>query len=482
MNVLLLRPDPGNERFGLGPFFRVEPLGLEYVASALRARGHEPAIVDMRFYGGRLASCIHRTRPRIVGISAMHALEFDRVLATAREVRRLSPEAFIVVGGHAAAAYPGPLETGDIDAVCVDDGEEVLPALADALAEGRSPATVPALRLATPDGWISTPPLSDRTALDRVPVPARDLVERHRNGYHCLLFKPVWLVETARGCPYRCNFCSVWQLYDRSFRERSIGAVVDDLASVGDAVFIADDLFWNHQARSLELAKALRKRGVFKRWLLVQTRTDLVCRNPELLEAWRPLAKDFDIFFGLESASDEGLANVAKDARVSSSVQAAEISRSMGFGVTGNFLVDPDWREEQFHELWDFVAKHGFQRAGYTILTPLPGTELFRKLAPILAGQPWYKYDMHHVLWEPRLGAKRFFELYAETWRRSILNTSGEKTWIEWIRQVRPAQIPYLTRVLLRTQRMMKPQAYLREHEASLVPAREIPNDAEPAS
>ena len=63
---------------------------------------------------------------------------------------------------------------------------------------------------------------------------------------------------------------------------------------------------------------------------------------------------------------------------------------------------------------------------------------------------------MHHVLWEPRLGAQRFFELYAETWRRSILNTSGEKSWIEWMRQVKPAQIPYLTRVLLRTQRMMK--------------------------
>ena len=482
MNVLLLRPDPGNERFGLGPFFRVEPLGLEYVASALRARGHEPSIVDMRFPGGRLASWIRRTRPRVVGISAMHALEFDRVLATAREVRRLSPEAFIVVGGHAAAAYPGPLESGEIDAVCVNDGEEVLPALADALAAGRSPATVPALRLATPDGWISTPPLSDRTALDRVPVPARDLIERHRNEYHCLLFKPVWLVETARGCPFRCTFCSVWQLYDRSFRERSIGAVVDDLASVGDAVFIADDLFWHHPARSLELAKALRKRGVFKRWLLVQTRTDLVCRNPELLEAWRPLAKDFDIFFGLESASDEGLANVVKDARVSSSVEAAAISRSMRYGVTGNFLVDPDWTEEHFRELWDFVAKHGFQRAGYTILTPLPGTELFQKLSPILEGQPWFKYDMHHVLWEPRLGAKRFFELYAETWRRSILNMSGEKRWSEWMRQIRPSQVPYLTRVLLRTQRMMKAQAYLREHEASLVPAREIPNDAEPAS
>jgi radical SAM superfamily enzyme YgiQ (UPF0313 family) len=247
---------------------------------------------------------------------------------------------------------------------------------------------------------------------------------------------------------------------------------------VGDSVFIADDLFWHHPARSLELAQALKKRGIRKRWLLVQTRTDLVCRSAELLEAWRPLAKDFDIFFGLEAASDDGLANVVKDSSVSASIEAARISRSMGYGVTGNFLVDPDWTEEDFQELWDFVARHGFQRAGYTILTPLPGTELHQKLAPALAGQPWFKYDMHHVLWEPRLGARRFFELYAETWRRSILNLGGEKKWSDWMRQVRPSEIPYLTRVLLRTQRMMNARAYLKEHDASRVTPVEIPSEA----
>ena len=465
MNVLLIRPDPGNERFGLGPFFRVEPLGLEYVASALRGRGHEPAIADLRF--GRLSGWLGRTRPGLVGISCMHALEYDRVIEAARWVRRACPGAFILVGGHAAAAFPGPLQVPEIDAICVDDGEEVVPAVADALSSGRRLEEVPALHLRTPDGWISTRPLEERTGLDRVPTPARDLVARDRSRYHCLLFKPVWLVETARGCPFRCNFCSVWQLYGRSFRERSIGAVVDDFAAAGDAVFIADDLFWNHPERSRELAEALRARGVRKRWILVQTRTDMVCRHADLLEAWRPLAKDFDIFFGLEAASDAALASVSKDVGVSSSIEAARIARSMDYGVTGNFLVDPDWDEPQFEELWDFVAKNGFQRAGYTILTPLPGTDLFQKLAPILEGQPWFKYDMHHVLWEPRLGAKRFFELYAETWRRSILNTSGEKHWIDWMRQIKPSQIPYLTRVLLRTQRMMKASAYLKEHEAT---------------
>ena len=483
MNVLLFRPDPGNERFGLGPFFRVEPLGLEYVASALRDRGHEPTIVDLRF-GHSVRSWVRRTRPSVVGISCMHALEYDRVIETAREVRRASPDAFILVGGHAAAAYPGPLESPEIDAICTDDGEEVVPAVVEAIRAGRPLTDVPALRVRTPGGWTVTAPLEDRTGLDAVPRPARDLVERDRTQYHCLLFRPVWLVETARGCPFRCNFCSVWQLYGRSFRERSVGAVVDDFASVGDAVFIADDLFWNHADRSRELARALKKRGVKKRWILVQTRTDLVGRNADLLEEWRPIAKDFDIFFGLEAASDAKLAGVTKDAPVSASLEAARISRELRYGVTGNFLVDPDWDEAQFHELWDFVAAHGFQRAGYTILTPLPGTELFQKLAPVLEGQPWFKYDMHHVLWEPRLGAKRFFEMYAETWRRSILNTSGEKRWIDWMRQIKPGEIPYLTRVLIRTQRMMKAAAYMKEHEEAqrVAPLRSAPPQALTAS
>lgn len=46
MRVLLLRPVPGNERFGLGPFFRIEPLGMEYIAAALEARGHHITLVD----------------------------------------------------------------------------------------------------------------------------------------------------------------------------------------------------------------------------------------------------------------------------------------------------------------------------------------------------------------------------------------------------------------------------------------------------
>ncbi len=463
MNILLLRPNPGNEQFGLGPFFRVEPLGLEYVAAALLARGHAVTIADLRFRPGA-AAWVRRTRPRVVGISCLHALEYDRVVETAREVRRASPDTFILVGGHAAMAFSEPLEEDCIDAISLDDGEEVVPALADALEKGAPLGEVPGLKLRTVDGWVATRPQDGRTGLDLVPLPARHLVDRHRSGYHCLLFKPVWLIETARGCPFRCSFCSVWQLYDRTYRERGIDAVVEDFAATGDAIFVADDLFWNNPARSLELASALKKRGVFKRWILVQSRTDMISRSADLLEAWRPLARDFDIFLGFEFASDRGLSGITKDAGVRESLEAVRVARSHRYGINGNFLIDPDWTEDDFRELWDFVARHGLQRSGFTLLTPLPGTDSYRDNAHRIEGHPWSDFDMHHLLWEPRLGAERFCELYAETWRRSILNTSGDKKLIDWLRQVRPMQIPYMIRVLRRTQVMMNPKTYLREY------------------
>src|SRR4029077_17741089 len=107
MHVLLLRPVPGNDRFGLGPFFRIEPLGLEYIAAALEQRGHRVTIADLR-YSRSIDSLLRTTRPGLVGIACMHALETDDVLALAVHLRRASADAFILVGGHSAAAYPSP--------------------------------------------------------------------------------------------------------------------------------------------------------------------------------------------------------------------------------------------------------------------------------------------------------------------------------------------------------------------------------------
>lgn len=471
LNVLLLRPDPVNERFGLGPFFRVEPLGLEYLAASVRHLGARCAIADLRF-GPSLASWLRRTRPRAVGISCTHALEYDEVVATARAVRQLAPATFIVVGGHAAASFPAPLDDPSIDAICSAEGELVFPALLEALSGRRRLGSVPGLLLREGGDWRPTGPPEQALSLDAVPLPARELCDHQRHGYLCLNYQPIWLLETARGCPYRCTFCSVWQLYGRRVRERSIGAVVEDFAAVGPHVFVADDMFWHPPERSLELARALRQRGIHKRWLLVQARNDTVAEHAELLAEWRPLADRIDIFFGFESPSDAELTALDKDSDVSRTVAGIQAARDAGYGVTGNFLIDPDWDVEDFERLWAFVATHKLRRAGYTVLTPLPGTAYFEQVRERVRGQPWFKYDMHHLLWEPRLGKQRFFELFAETWRRSVLNVRGEKKVWEWLRQIEPRHVPRLLHVLWRTQRLMDPAAYWREERSAPVSPR----------
>ena len=472
MDILLLRPAPSNERFGLGPFFRIEPLGLEYIAAALESRGHRVTVRDLRF-SEPLERVLATTRPALVGVACMHALEIDDVRAVVTRVRRATAGAHVIVGGHSAAAYPNPFFTADIDAICLDDGERAVPRLADALAAGRPLEEVPGWLMKRGVTWHRTPDPDAPFALDAVPLPARHLVEGWRHRYACLHHRPAYLVETARGCPFRCSFCSVWQLFDRSVRERSIDSVCRDFASTGDQIFVADDLFWHHPSRSRALADALIARGVRKDWILVQTRVDVVARHPELLDAWRPLAREFDIFFGLEAATDAGLAGLTKDAKISDTTSALAIARELRYGVTGNFVIDPDWTEADFERLWAFVEHYRLSRAGFTILTPLPGTAYYERSRERIRAEAWSQFDMHHLLWEPRLGVERFFELYCETWRRSVLNLKGEKKVWHWLAHAKPRHWMHLLRVLNRTQHMMRPAHYVRDH--ALAPASEPP-------
>ena len=350
-----------------------------------------------------------------------------------------------------------------VDAICIGEGEMLLPALCAAIADGRPLDTLPSLLLPKGDGHFQATGVHPGPWLDlaEMPLPDRSVVARYQKRYACLNYMPMWTMETARGCSYRCNFCSVWQLYKRTYRCHSPEQVRVDFEATGRNLFMVDDLFWADRQRSEELGRTLLRSQERKNLLLVQTRADLVTENADLLKLWRPLAKSFDIFFGLESHTSPGLNSLVKDADINKTVEAVRIARELGFGVTGNFIIDPDFTEADFQGLWDFLDKHQLYRVGFTILTPLPGTYYFEKSKKKIDVFDWSQYDLHHLLWEPRLGVERFFELYCESWRRSVLNIAGKKKWWQWLGQVRVRDIPRLAQILALTQTLMDPQAYV---------------------
>ena len=466
MRILLLRPSQETYQFGLAPFFQTEPLGLLYLAAALRPAGHSVSLADMRFERRSIPEVLRQERPDLVAISCLHILEATTSLRLADQIKAHNSKIFVALGGHAISAYPKAVDLNrSVDAICVGEGEALLPALCDALANGRALDALPSLLLPKGDGHFQATTAKPGRFLElaEMPLPDRSVVARYQKRYACLNYMPMWTMETARGCTYRCNFCSVWQLYKRTYRCHAPEQVRADFEATGRNLFMVDDLFWADRNRSEELGHTLLRSQERKNLLLVQTRADLVTENADLLKLWRPLAKSFDIFFGLESHTSPGLNSLVKDADINKSVEAVRIARELGFGVTGNFIIDPDFTEADFQGLWDFLDEHQLYRVGFTILTPLPGTYFFEQSKKKIDVFDWSQYDLHHLLWEPRLGVERFFELYCESWRRSVLNIAGKKKWWQWLSQVRVRDIPRLAKILSRTQTLMDPQAYVKE-------------------
>jgi len=419
MKVSFLKPPIGGV-LGLEMITFVEPLGLECVAGALQARGHECQIVDLRIDGlERGFAKLREFSPSMVGIQCNFTTERYRAVRLARRVRRELPEALVAIGGHDASRDPGWFSDPAIDAVAVGDGEEILPQLADDLEAGRDPARVAGLLLNRPAGPVFTGHASARGDLDALPFPARHLIDGYASEYYISLRRPLALLETARGCPFKCNFCSVWKFHESTFREKSPERVVAELRQIrAPNVFVTDDIFWMNVRRGYELAAALKASGLRKHFTL-QTRTDIICKFPKLVEAWRDCGR-MTVFLGLERIDDAGLRSVNKSNTAANNERAIAILQELGVGYTPNFIVDPGWDHEDFSRLRRWMDRTGAYNSGFSVLTPLPGTDLWDEARGEIKTEDWELFDITHAVLPTRLPLAEFYGELAALWAHTV--------------------------------------------------------------
>ncbi len=419
MKVALIKPPIGGI-LGLEMLTFVEPLGLICVAACLERDGHECLVVDLRLEGidAGLEKC-GRFAPDVVGIQCNFTTERGRAMRLTSAVRELLPEALIVIGGHDASRDPEWFQYPTIDVVAVGDGEEVMPAMVQALANGDDLVEVPGLVLNRGDDQIATGASARREDLDTLPLPARHLIDHYADHYYINFRKPLALLETARGCPFKCNFCSVWKFHESTFREKSAARVVEELQTIrAPNIFITDDIFWMDVRRGEELAHAIQKAGI-RKYFTVQTRTDIICKFPHLIEMWKGCG-DLAIFLGLEAITDEGLDAVNKSNTQANNEQAIELLKEMGVGFTPNFIVDPAWNREDFQRLKDWIEKVGAYNSGFSILTPLPGTDLWDTAKEQVNTADWEMYDIVHSVLPTTLPLEEFYDEYSGLWRHVL--------------------------------------------------------------
>lgn len=470
MKIAFVKPPVGGI-LGLEMLTFVEPLGPICVAACLEAEGHECKVFDLRIDGEDhgLDLC-KRFAPEVVGLQCNFTTERNRTVRLAQRIKRENPGTFVVVGGHDASRDPGWFNDDVIDAVAIGDGEEVMPPLVDAIQRGHDLATIPGLMLHREGRWISTGHAPTRGNLDDYPLPARHLIEHYADHYYINFHRPLALMETARGCPFKCNFCSVWKFHESTFREKSPERVVRELQAIkAEAIFITDDIFWMNVRRGEEMARQIKAAGI-KKFFTVQTRTDIICKFPHLIEMWKDCGK-LAIFLGLESVTDEGLKAVNKKNTADNNVRAIKILQELGVGFTPNFIVDPAWTRDDFKRLRDWIDHTGAYNSGFSVLTPLPGTDLWDSAKDQVTTHDWEMYDIVHTVLPTTLSLDDFYTEYSRLWRHALdvrYRYRGKwKTYIQLGAAVATGKVSLknVRRGLGMALTFSKPETFLRAHE-----------------
>ncbi len=419
MKVSLLKAPIGGI-IGLEIITFVEPLGLECVAGSLLRHGHDCQIVDLRIDGAKKGIAKATAfEPDIVGLQVNFTTERYRALRIIQKVKQVMPDALVVVGGHDASRDPAWFLRPCIDVVAVGDGEEVMPNLVDVYEKGGDLKRVPGLVLNRPSGPVDTGPAAARPNLDDLPLPARDLIKDYESEYYINFRRPLALMETARGCPFKCNFCSVWKFHESTFREKSPDRVVEELAQIkAPNIFVTDDIFWMNVKRGRALADAIKASGIRKHFT-VQTRTDIICKFNHLIDMWKDCG-DLSIFLGLEKVDDEGLRSINKHNVAAKNDRAIEILADKGVGYTPNFIVDPDWDVKDFTKLKRWIDRTGAYNSGFSVLTPLPGTDLWDDVQDQVLTEDWELFDILHAVLPTKMPLDQFYQEYADLWKHTL--------------------------------------------------------------
>jgi len=333
----------------------------------------------------------------LVGISTITSTA-PRAYAIADKVRAMGVP--VLMGGpHVTYLADEALEHADY--IIRGEGEAALTAFIDAWIGGRDFSAVPNLSLKEDGRVVHHPMLPMEKNLDVIPYPDLSLLKpdpgRHK-------FTPPIPVQTSRGCPFDCSFCSVTGMFGRKYRFRSTENIIEELRRYnrrGTAVFFYDDNFAADRNRTKELLQAMIRERFRFEWT-TQVRAD-IARDIELVRLMKK-AGCHTVYIGFESVNPESLDAMNKKQTVADLVEAVRVLRRHRIRIHGMFVLgfdQDDWKTVK--KTLRFAKKARLSTTQFLILTPLPGSEFYNRMKAEdrLRFRDWALYDAHHAVFQP---------------------------------------------------------------------------------
>jgi radical SAM superfamily enzyme YgiQ (UPF0313 family) len=315
----------------------------------------------------------------------------------------------IIMGGPHSTFLPEE-SLRHSDFVIRGEGEDTILELIEHFESGKSLKEIQGLSYREGDVIIHNPDRPLIRDLDSGPIPDLNVVHNWQK-------RTVIPIATSRGCPFGCKFCSVIQMFGRKYRFKSIDRVIHEIKTVASRknthIFFIDDNFAANKERTKKLLRKMIAEDIHIEWS-AQVRTDVV-RDTELIDLMTQTGC-FTVFVGFESINPQTLALYNKQQKLEDIVNSIKILKKASINIHGMFVFGGDTDDvDTIRSTQKFAKRLGINSVQFLMLTPLPGTPVFKDLMQQnrLIHTDWDKYDAHHAVFEPKLMTP--FELHTET-------------------------------------------------------------------
>lgn len=317
----------------------------------------------------------------------------------ARLYKQKNPKGIVIAGG------PDPTFRVEdwlnyVDIIVIGEGEKTLLELMNQLIENpENLNSVKGIAFKKNRKTVITKPreLLTNEELSQLPHPFydKDIRKKITSG----------VVETSRGCPNNCDFCTVTKIYGRQYRVKSIDYVIEELKrtkNIGSFLFFSDDNLTAIPNKTMELLKAIIKNNLNKKYSVAQT-TIKLADNPELMSAIKK-ANINALCIGIESINNETLKELGKPYTAEQNKRAIKILRKAGFWIHGMMMLGGEGDTPKSLKNTLEWANQNLDSVQFFSLIPVPGTPFYDKMKKQgrILTKKYYLYDGQHVVTKPK--------------------------------------------------------------------------------
>lgn len=417
--------EPASASANVFTMFNNLPLmGTLYLGTILKANGFNVRILNENILKRKLTTL--ELDADFLLISCLTPT-VTRGYEIAREYKHLRPGGKVIMGGpHVSFMKEEAIQYADH--VVVGEGENVI---------------VDLLKYGTDEKFVYGSPVK---VMDDLPFVDWSILQGGEKGY-------ITSIMTSRGCPFACNFCSVTEMFGRSYRAMSPERVIEEVKRAQKKwIFFYDDNFTADLKRAHKIMDGMIDMGVKRKTWTTQVRAD-VSKDEELVEKMARSGCD-RVYIGFESINTKTLKSLKKSQTPEDISKAVEVLHKHKISVHGMFMYGSDSDDVTVPaETQVFVKKAKIDTVQYMILTPMPGTQLYKKIESEdrLIHQNWEHYDgLHVVFWPEQFTPFSLQEYAMESFKNfysltsaanEVFNTFTDKTVMHFARTVNKGKI-----------------------------------------